>query len=267
MRKGQQQIRCNSDVSIADRIDSRLQIQGLPLQKTRGPRGQRPGQVPEMVMSGGDVAVHLHHGGDTGMPLQGKDVLHLLVDVDVALLLPHDVADLPLLLDAGLLPHLPAGDLHPSDVILPLSSVATAPHLCLHRRGGFLALPQNALLQGQSDALPGPPSAEVLLLKGGAHLLPPHLHPDTGEAPCCLLGGQAGIHDLLLQHPVASPRPLQTVVALLGVPPVLRDVLKPPVHPHVASGDSPPHTAVNPSVEFPAPRSHATTRDPLRAPS
>lgn len=187
MRKGQQQIRCNSDVSIADRIDSRLQIQGLPLQKMRGPRDQRQGQVPEMVKSGGDVAVHLLHEDDTGMPLQGKDVLHLLVDVDVALLLRHDVADLPLLLDAGLLLHLPADDLHPRDVTLPPSSVATAPHLYLHRRGDFLALPQNALLQGQSDALLGPPSAEVLLLKGGAHLLLQHLHPDTGEAPCCLL--------------------------------------------------------------------------------
>lgn len=34
--------------------------------------------------------------------LSGKDVLHLLVDVDVALRLPHAVADLPLPLDAGI---------------------------------------------------------------------------------------------------------------------------------------------------------------------
>lgn len=138
MRKGQQQIRCSSGVSIAGRIDSRpqvisvfipvlsspipnpflsnqvsvhvilhssshgllklcpnpnlgvfssphtvmatikqllmssvmLQIQGLPPQKTRGPRGQQQGQWPETVKSGGDV--HPPHGDDTGMALQGE---------------------------------------------------------------------------------------------------------------------------------------------------------------------------------------------------
>lgn len=151
----------------------------------------------------------------------------------------------------GLLPHLLVVVLHPPDDILPLSSVATVPHLCLHRRGGCLALPQNALLQEPSGAPLGPPSAEVLLLKGDAHLHPPHLHPGTGGAPCCLLSGQAGIHDPPLQQPAA----------LLGGPPVLRDVLKPSVHLHLTSGDSSPlHTVANPSAECPVPQSHATTR-------
>lgn len=267
MRKGQQQIRCSSGVSIADRIDSLLQIRGLPPQKTRGLRDLQQGQVPEMVMSGGDVAVPHPHGGDTGMSLQGKDVLHLL-DADVAPLLPHDVAGLPLLLDEGLLPHLRVVVLHPPDDILLLSSDATAPHLCHHRKGGCPAHPLNALLQVQSDASPGPPSAEFLLLKGDAHLHPPPLQPDTGGAPCCLLSGQTGIHDPPVQQPAASPRPLQTAAALLGVPAVLGDVLKPPVRLHLTNGDSSPlHTVANPSVECPAPQSHATTRDHLRVPS
>lgn len=266
MRKGQQQIRCSSDVSIAGRTDSRLQIQGLPPLKTRGPRGQQQGQAPEMGKSGGDAAVHPPHGGDTEMPLQEKDVLHLL-DADVAPRLPHDVADLPLLLDEGLLPLLPVVVLRPPDDILPRSSVATAPHLCLYRRGRCLAPPQNALLQWSSAAPPGPPSAEVLLLKGDARPHP-HLHPDTGGAPCCLPSDQAGIRDPLLQQPAASPRPLRTAVALLGVPQVLRDVLKLPVHLHLTSGDSSPlHTVANPSAECPAPQSHVTTRDHLQVPS
>lgn len=266
MRKGQQQIRCSSDVSIAGRIDSRLQIRGLPPQKTRGPRGQQQAQVPEMGTSGGDVVARPPHGDDTGTPLQGKDGLHLL-GADVAPRLPHDVADLPLLLDEGLPPLLPVVVLHPPDDIPPLSSVATVPHPCPHRRGRCLALPQNALLQGPSDAPPGPPNAEALLLKGDAHLHP-HLHPDTGGAPCCLLSGKAGIQDPQLQQPAASPRPLQTADALLGVPPVLRDDSKPPVHLHLTSEDSsPPHTAANPSAECPAHQSHATTRDRLQVPS
>lgn len=129
MRKGQQQIRCSSDVSIAGRIDSRPQIQGLPPQKMRGLRGQQQDQGPEMVKSGGDEAVHPPLGGDIGTPHQGKDVLPLR-HADVALPLPHDVADLPLLLDAGLLPLHPAADRHPRDDILLLSSDVTALHLC-----------------------------------------------------------------------------------------------------------------------------------------
>lgn len=49
-----------------------FQIQGLPPQKTRDPRGHHQGQGPEMVKSGGGVAVHPPHGGDIGMPLQGQ---------------------------------------------------------------------------------------------------------------------------------------------------------------------------------------------------
>lgn len=266
MKKGQQQIRCSSDVSIADRIDSRLQIQGLPPPKTRGPRGRQQGPGLGMGKSGGDAAVPPPHGGDTEMPLQGKDVLHLL-DADVAPHLPHDVADLPLLLEEGLLPHLLVVVLHPQGDILPLSNVATALHLCLHRRGRCRALPLNAHLQGPSDAPPGPQSAEVLLLKEDA-CLHPHRHPDTEGALCCLLPGKAGIHDPLLQQPAASPRPLQTAVALLGVPQVLQDVLKPPVHLHLTSGGSSPlHTVASPSAGCPVPQSHATTRDHLQVPS
>jgi len=159
---------------------------------------------------------------------------------------------------AGLLPHRPVVVLHPPDDFLPLSSVATAPPRCLYRRGSCLALPRSALLRGPSAASQGRPSAEVLLLKGDAHL-PPPLHPDTGGAPCCLPSGQAGIYDPLL--PAAPLRPLQTAVAPLGVPPVLKGVLKPPVHPRLTSGDSSPlHTVASPSAECPAPQSHATTR-------
>lgn len=211
MRKGQQQIRCSSDVNIADRIDSRLQIQGPPPQKMKGQRGQLRGRGPEMVKSGGDEAVRHLQGDDTGIHLQGKGALHLLdgdvallLPLVVALLLPLVVADLPLLLDEGLLLHLLVDDLHPRDDILPLSSVATAPHLCLHRRGRCQALLQSAHPQGPSGVPPGPQSAEVLLLKGGA-LLPPHHRPDTGGAPCCLLAGKAGIPDPL---PTAGPHPL-----------------------------------------------------------
>lgn len=186
MRRGQQQIRCSSDVSIAGRIDNPLQIQGPPPQKMRGPRGQQQGQVPGMVKSGGDVVVPPPQGGDTGMSLQGKDVLHLL-DADVAPLLHPDVADPPLPLDEGLLLHLPVVVLHPPDDILPLSNVATAPRLCHHRRGGCPTLPQNAPLLYQSDVFPGLPGAEVLPLKGGAHPHPPHLHPGIGGALCRLL--------------------------------------------------------------------------------
>lgn len=162
---------------------------------------------------------------------------------------------------SGLLPHLPVVVLHPPDDILPLSSVATAPHLCRHRRGGCQTLLPNAPLQGPSDVPLDPQSAEVLPLKGDARLQPPHLHQDTGGAPCCLLSGQAGIHDLPTEQPAASPHHLQTAVAMLGVPLVLRDVLRPPVHRHLTSGDSSPlHTVVNPSAECPALQSHATTR-------
>lgn len=268
MRKGQQQIRCSSDVSIAGRIDSRPQIQGLPPQKMRGPRGQQQDQVPEMVKSGGDVAVLPPLGGDIGMPLQGKDVLRLLL-ADVAPRLPHDVADHPLLLlDAGLLPLHPVVDRHHPDDILPQFSVATALHLCHNKRGSCRIHPLNALLRWPNDAPPGLLSAEALLLQGDAHLPPPYLHQDTGGAPCCLLSGKAGTHDHLLEQPDASPLPLRTAVALSGVPPVLRDVLNPPVLLHLTSGDSSPlHTVVNSSAECPAHQSHATTRDRLRAPS
>lgn len=268
MRKGQQQIRCSSDVSIAGRTDSRPQTQALPPQKTRGPRGQQQDQVPEMGKSGEDVAVHPPLGGDIGRPPQGKDVLHPL-HADVVPPLPHDAADHPLLLlDAGLLPLLPAVDRRPPGDILPPSSVATALHLYHHRRGSSRIHPQNALLQGSKDVPPGPLNAEALLLRGDAHLPPPHPHPDTGGAPCCLLSGQAGTHDHLWEQPGDSLHPLRTAVALSGVPPVLRDVLTPPVHLHLTSGDSSPlHTVVNSSAECPAHQSHATTRDCLRAPS
>ncbi len=162
---------------------------------------------------------------------------------------------------AGLLLHLPVVVLHHPDDILPLSSAATAPHLCRHRRGGCPALPQNAPLPCQSDAPPGPPNAEVLPLKGDAHRHPPHLHPDTGGAPCCLQSGKAGTLGPLVQQQAASPPPLQTVVTLSEVPSVLRDVMDPAVHLHLTSGDSSLlPTVANLFAECPAPQSHATTR-------
>lgn len=138
MRKGQQQIRCSSDVSIAGRTDNRLQKRGLHPQKMRRPREQQEGRVPGMVRSGGGAVVHRLLEDDTGIPHRGKDVLHLRY-ADVAPRLLLGVADLPLLLkDAGLLPHHPVVDLHPPDDILPLSNAATALHLCPLRRGNCL---------------------------------------------------------------------------------------------------------------------------------
>lgn len=266
MRKGQQQIRCSSGVSIAGRINSRLQIQDLPPQKMRGPKGQQQVQVLEMVKSEEDVVVHLPPADDTGRPLQGKDVLHLLDGDAAPLHPPHDVADLLLPLDAGLRLPLPVVDLHHPDDILPLFSVATAPHLCLYKSGSCLALLQNALHQGSSDAPQGLLSAEALLLRGDAHLHLPLPHLDTEGAPCCLLPVQAGIYDPLWEQQAASPLHLQIEVALSGVPLVHRGVLICPVHLHLSSGDSTPlHTVANQFAECPALQSHAITRDPLAA--
>lgn len=93
-----------------------------------------------MVKYGGNAAELPLLVGDIGIPPQGGDVLHLL-DADAALLLLLDVVGLPPLLDAGLLPRLPVVDLCPPDAIPLLSSAATAPHLCLHRRGRCLVHP------------------------------------------------------------------------------------------------------------------------------
>lgn len=164
----------------------------------------------------------------------------------------------------GLLHHHPVVDLHPPDDTLPQFSAATVPHLCLHRRGGCLALPQN-VLRCPSGALQGLPSAEVLLLKGDAHLHLPLHHQDTGGAPCCLLSVQTGIQGLLLEQPAASPHHLQIVVAMLGVPLVRRDALKPPRLPLTSGDNSPLHTVANQSAECPTLQSHATTRGKERA--
>lgn len=268
MRRGQLQIQFSSDGSTAGRINSRLQIQALRHQRMRGPRGQLEGQALEMAMSGGDAVVRPPHGDATEMPLQGKDALHLLEDADVAHPLPHDVVDPPLLLDGGLLHHPHVDDLHLLDGTLLLSSVVTAPLLCLLRKGSCLVLPQNVPLQGPSGAFPGPPSAGVLLLRRDAHPPPPYLLPDTGGAPCCLQSGQVGTHDPLLQLPVASPHRLLTAPALLDVLPVHRDILRLSVHLRPTSGGSSPRPALaDPSAECLGPQSHATTRDPRRAPS
>lgn len=66
--------------------------------------------------------------------------------------------------------------------ILPLSSVATAPPLCHHRRGGCPFLLSDAPLPWPSDGPPGLPSAGVLLHREDARLHPLSLHPDTGGA-------------------------------------------------------------------------------------
>ncbi|MEQ2199327.1 hypothetical protein XENOCAPTIV_010911 [Xenoophorus captivus] len=159
--------------------------------------------------------------------------------------------------ESGLLPHLPVVGLCPPDAILLLSSVATAPHLCLHRRGRCLVHPQNAFLQAPSDGPPGHLNVEALRLSGDGLLPPLHLLRDTGGAH--LLLGQAGILDPLLDLPDASPHHLQTAVALLGDPLVLRDALIPPARLPPTSGDSSPlHTAVSSSVGCLAPQSHVT---------
>ncbi|MEQ2180414.1 hypothetical protein GOODEAATRI_000991 [Goodea atripinnis] len=158
---------------------------------------------------------------------------------------------------SGLLLHLPVVGLCPPDAILLLSSVATAPHLCLHRRGRCLVHPQNAFLQAPSDGPPGHLNVEALPLSGDGLLPPLHLPRDTGGAH--LLPGQAGILDPLLDLPDASPHHLQTAVALLGDPLALRDALIPPARLPPTSGDSSPrHTAVSSSVGCLAPQSHVT---------
>lgn len=266
MRKGQQQIRCSSGVSIADRIDSLLQTRGLPPQKMRHPKGRQQGQGPEMGMSGEDGAAPLPHGGDTGMSLRGKDAPHR-PDADAVPLLPHAVADLPLLFllpDEGLLHHLPAVGPHPPDDTLPPSSVGTVPHLFHHRRGGCPTLPQNAP-QDPSDAPPDLLSAEVPLLRGGTLLHPPP-PSDIGGVLCCPLPSPAGIPDPPIPLPTAAPCPLQTAVALFVVPSVLRAVSTPPAHHPLISGDSSRlPTVANPSAGCPAPQSPATTREHLQA--
>lgn len=82
----------------------------------------------------------------------------------------------------GLLPLHLVVDLCPQDVFLPPSSAATAPHLCLHRKGSYQVHPQNAFLLVPSDALLGLLNAETLHHQEDALLLLLLLHRDTGGA-------------------------------------------------------------------------------------
>lgn len=154
----------------------------------------------------------------------------------------------------GLLPLLPAVALCPPDDILPLSSAATAPHLCLRRRGSCPVLPWSAFLQALSDAPPGHLNVEALPLSGDARLLPPHLLRDIEGARRLL--GRTGTPDPLSCQLDASPPPPLTEVALFGGPLVPRDALIRPACPPPPSEDSSPlHTAVSSSVGCLVPQS------------
>lgn len=142
--------------------------------------------------------------------------------------------------------------------ILPLSSVATAPPLCHHRRGGCPFHLSDAPLPWPSDGPLGPPSAGVLLHREDAHLHPLSLHPDTGEAQW--LSEEAGTPDPQVLLPAACLLPLLTAVTLWDVPPVLKDVLSPLVPLRSTKGENLLRIAANPSAECRAPQSHASTR-------
>lgn len=162
---------------------------------------------------------------------------------------------LQILLFSGLLPLLRVVGLRLPGVILLLSSVATAPHLCPHRRGSCLIPPQNAFLLVQSGAPPGRLNVEVLLLSGDVLLPPLFLLRDTGGARC--LPGQAGTLDPLLDLLDASPGRRRTAVALLGDPLVPKDAFNLPACLRPTSEDSCPlHRAVNSSAGCLAPQSH-----------
>lgn len=160
----------------------------------------------------------------------------------------------------GLLPHHPVVDLHPPDDILPLSNAATALHLCPLRRGNCLTHQWNALHRLPSDVPPDPPDIEALLLQEDDPLPPRHLHPDTGGAPCCHLGGEAEMLDPLLRHPDASPHPLRTAVTLLEDPQPPHGAMKPWAHLRLTSADSSRLHTIKSSAEFHAPQNAVTTR-------
>lgn len=160
----------------------------------------------------------------------------------------------------GLLPHHPVVDLHPPDDILPLSNVATVLHLCPLRKGNCLTRQWNALHRLPSDVPPDPPDIEALLLQEDDPLPPRHLHPDTGGAPCCHLGGEAEMLDPLLRHPDASPHPLQTAVTLLEDPQPPHGAMKPWAHLRLTSADSSHLHTIKSSAEFHAPQNAVTTR-------
>lgn len=217
MTRAPQQIQFSSVVSIADRIVSHLQILDRRLLKMRLQRSLQQDQEQEMVMSEEGEVIHLPHEGVIGIPLQGKGVLHLLVDVGVAPLLHPDAADLLLLGEGHRLP-LPEDDLYPQGVTLLLFSAAIAPHLCHLKKENCLVLPLDGLLQGPNADLPGHPNEGALQLKGAALLLPLHPRPDTGGAQCtCLVDQKGTAVRLHLQ---------QTAVAIQEALPVHMGVLK-----------------------------------------
>lgn len=266
-----QQILFSSDASIAGRIGSRLQIQAHPPpQKMRDLRGLSVGLVPGMVRSGKDVVtLQLPLGGDIETALQEKDVPHLLQFAETDLPLPHGVADLLLLQDAGLRPHMPVDALLPPDGILLQFSVATAPHHCPLRSKGSLDLPlPSGHPQWANVGPPGPPSEGVLLPKRDAHPpLPIHL-PDTGGARCCLPTGQAGTPAPLLSPLNATPLPPPTVAEAYGCLLVPNGTLRPLgcLHP-ARSGSSLLRGVADLSAGFPGLQSHARTRELRKAPT
>lgn len=181
MTREQQQIQFSSAGSIADRIDSHLQIRDHHHLKMRLQRGLQQDLEPEMVMSGEGEATHLPQEGVIEIPLQENGAPHHPLDVGVEPLPHPDAADLHLL-DEGHHHHLREGDLHPRGVTHLLFSAATAHHLCPRKKENCLVLPRGAPLPEPNVDLPGHLNGGALHLKGAAPLLLQHLHPDIGEA-------------------------------------------------------------------------------------
>lgn len=195
-------IQFNSAASIADRIGSHPQIQGLRLLKMRLQRGLQQDPPPEMVTSEEGEAIRRLHEGVIGIPPQENGVLRPLGDVGVV---PHprpDAAGL-LLPDGGHHLHLSEDDPHPLDDTLHLSSAAIAHPLCHLKKENCLVLRQGVLLQEPNADPPGLPKEGVLHLKGAALLPLQHLRPDTGGARCTLLVEQKGIAVRLLLQQIA----------------------------------------------------------------
>lgn len=209
-------IQFNSAASIADRIDSHPQIQGLRLLKMRLQRGLHQDLPPEMVTSEEGEAIRRLHEGVIGIPPQENGALRPLGDVGVAPRPHPDAADL-LLPDGGHHLHLSEDDPHPLDDTLLLSSAAIAHPLCHLKKGNCLVLHQGVLLQEPNADPLGLPKEGVLHLKGAALLPLQHLRPDTGGARCTLLVEQKGttVRLLLQQIAVAIQEVLPAHMAVL----------------------------------------------------
>lgn len=217
MTKEQQQIQFSSAASIADRIVNHLQIQDHRPQKMRLQRGLQRDLQPEMVTSEEGGAIQAPPEGDEILP--HESVVLPLLDVGAAHLPHRDAAGL-LLPGEGHHLHFSEDDPHPRDATLLLFSAALAHHLCPLKKENCPVLPQGELLLGPNADPLGHPNEGALLLRGGALLLPQHLHPDTGGAQRTHPVDQKGIAVLLhlQQTAVATLGALPAPTAILTIP-------------------------------------------------